>query len=501
MFGTDKCADLEGAVPPNIIKSFFYTLSFNIRFLCLLLEVLLGELNIVSDAEYDAAEPISDVARRVLPVIRQYNVWLALSAQAIRELRNEPDITAYAPDMWRLYANLIIQIGIYFRFEKQEGVGYLQDEDALTLGFGPFRDEKLVNTFNLYTSIDGVAKPFKTDPGVPRFSLQAEMKARVLNITVFALHLIERGLIPIVRTNGNPILEYYDENAAPLPEGPISQGRVSPPRTFEQSQVDHQIQSPTLSYPVFPAESNNGSQISMEHEMYRMVDDLVEQRSNARPDSSDETSGGMHNATVNDVFPPTGSNGYEHRYQSTPKMLPSLPGLYSTAFAPKPNELQPTSPHRPSTARELSPLSLATHEDRAAAAARLDKTTGGYRPSRKSGSYSRQSVNQSLQEQLINQFGSSSNFSESSNIYANNTPRTHTRYPSGNNFGVIGPRSSVSFSASNGMNNVNNTTYYAGNSEFDRTTRLRSSLWNGSQPATWGNMPTPPPGQGHNGEE
>ena len=59
MFGTNKSAEREGTVPPSITRSFFFALSFNIRFVSELLEVLLGEFNTASDAGCGIAKLLS----------------------------------------------------------------------------------------------------------------------------------------------------------------------------------------------------------------------------------------------------------------------------------------------------------------------------------------------------------------------------------------------------------------------------------------------------------
>jgi hypothetical protein len=218
--------------------------------------------------------------------------------------------------------------------------------------------------------------------------------------------------------------------------------------------------------------------------MHRMVDNLLEPPS-SRNTTSNETSYGMHSATANEVFAPLTSSGFEPRFNGTPKMLPSLPGFYNSAFTPQPNELQPLSPNRPMSARQSSPLSLATPEQRLQAAMALDEVTG-YRPT-KSGSWGRkasgplsnlisQPVNQILQESLAQQFMTmpSSAFSESSSIYANNTPQEQYHAGVGAWRGGLPPI------------NGNNSTIYPGASDFDKTTMLQSSIYDDSQPAFGG---------------
>ncbi len=176
-------------------------------------------------------------------------------------------------------------------------------------------------------------------------------------------------------------------------------------------------------------------------------------------------------------------------------MLPSLPGLYNSAFKPQPNELQPHSPNRPMTARQRSPFSLATPEQRLQAAVALDEATG-FGSTNRSSRESRASrplsnpisppVNQILQESFAQQFMPmpSSAFSDSSSIYVNNTPHLQSRAAGGPLRAVLP------------LTNGHSSTVYSGASDFDKTTMLQSSLYEGSQHAWGGYVATPPGGQG-----
>lgn len=98
-----------------------------------------------------------------------------------------------------------------------------------------------------------------------------------------------------------------------------------------------------------------------------------------------------------------------------------------------------------------------------------------------------QPVSQMLHESLSQQYGpmtmGSSAFTDSSSIYANNTPRVENHYSGGGWNGYT-------------IGNGNNTTMYAGASDFERTTLLQSFVWDGSHPARGDYVQTPPGGQG-----
>jgi len=240
------------------------------------------------------------------------------------------------------------------------------------------------------------------------------------------------------------------------------------------------------------------SQQSMDTEMHRMVDDLLEP-SNGHYTASNETSYGMHSHTANEIFAPINTN-LQH-LQQTPKMqahiLPNLPTIWSSPFTPQPNELQPTSPDRPNTARQLSPLQLTTPQQQLEAAAALDRMTGydssknswGRKSSRPQESQMSPPVN-AVQQSLAQKFKapsiSSSTFTDSSSIYANSTPRRVENLRGG------GALRTGQSSAMNG----NTTTIYAGASDFDKNTMLQSSLWSETQPGWAAYTQTPPGGQG-----
>jgi len=79
----------------------------------------------------------------------------------------------------------------------------------------------------------------------------------------------------------------------------------------------------------------------------------------------------------------------------------------------------------------------------------------------------------------------SSDFSDSSSLYANNTPAARQQPIGG------GMRSLPAQFAP--TNTANNSTFYAGGTDFDTAAMLRSSIWNGSQPSH-GNYTQTPPG-------
>lgn len=497
----------------------------------MLLQVLLPELEdrargeeLPSDAggpRYDRPnEKITAVAARVFPALRQYSVWLASGAGLILTSAGTASIQVHAKEMWKMYADVLTRLANFFPVEELGSVNYLLEEDESTVGFQPLRNPSLGAECNLYVDDKGELKPRITDLGVKRDLPHVEMQARVLNILLCGLSLQLKEQIPLAFSSGagTPTFTFVEEGlslASPMRVQGSATSYTSPVRTNGNYGMDERVQFSAASYSS-PLRTNgnygmqppiNGtsevrdesvaasdSHQSMDTDMHRMVDSLLEPPS-SRNTTSNETSYGMHSATANEVFAPVGSNGFEPRFHSTPKMLPSLPGLYNSAFTPQPNELQPLSPNRPMTARQASPLPLTTHEQRLQAAIALDEVTG-YGPA-KSGSWGRKSsrplsnpisqpVNQMLQESLTQQFMpiSSSAFSDSSSVYVNNTPQVQNRAVGGALHGGLP------------LSNGNNSTVYLGASDFDRNTMLQSSIYDGSEPAWRGYAQTPPGGQG-----
>jgi hypothetical protein len=482
-----------------------------------LLQVLLPELedsttgeelpNGTSHSER-AREKITATTRRVLPALRQYSVWLTSMARLIVATKGVSPINVHIKELWKMYADLLTRLAQFFPVEDLQTVGYLLEEDESTYGFKPFRDANLNLDANLqtecdlYTAGNGESKPRCTDPGLERLHPNIEMQSRIRDILKFGIALQLKDDIPITLTHdtGMPVFTFVEEGLSIV--SPV-RPRVSSPSfaSPERTNGNYAMPPPNRTYEVTPAESAESvaasdSHQSMDTDMHRMVDSLLEPSPSSRNTASIETSYGMHSATANEVFAPVGSNGFDApRLHSTPKMLPSLTGLYNSAFTPQPNELP--SPNRPTTARQLSPLSLSTNEQRLAAAAALDEMTGygsgkrssWGRPSRPLSNPISQPVNQLLQESLSQQYMpvSSSAWSESSSIYAN-TPQ-QPRRP-----GSVLRASAPAFPHTNG----NDSTHYPGGTDFDKNIMLQSSVWNGSQPAsTWGGyVQTPPGGQG-----
>lgn len=516
------------------MKSYLFCLTFNARFLSNLCQVLLPELDNSSDGEdirkgsegsnSTHRDRITAIARRVIPFLRQYCAWLASSAPLTLEDYGIVSMRVHFTEMWKLYTTTLTRLLNFFPVGDLAGVPYLLEEDVESFGFTPFMDEQLIFPCNLYVEANGEPKQRLTDLGVQKDLPVVEIQARVRDVLLCGLRISQREDIPVsvatdVKT-GTRTFAFVDPHDESQPFGlvdvemssPTNSSRVEPINGHSRSNPHRSAASKSSPSQSFGSSSKdvisanarsfagkhginldemmkNRSQWEEDNDlsMERMVDDLLETPSNEQSSPIDESSYGMRSRTANEVF--SGSNGYDYPVKNnshnTPKLLPSLPDtptMWGTVWKPMPNELQTSSPIRPSTARQLSPLSplnYSTNENRVAAARALEEVTERRR-SRPSPDQRVVSAIKNSHKQATQPLPQSSNFTDSSSIYGNTSYQNQNPRPTS---GAIGQ----------GLN----STIYAGASDFDRTTMLQSSFWNGSQP-THGNSytQTPPGGQG-----
>ena len=436
-------------------------------------------------------DKITVITRRILPALRQYSTWLVSEANVLVGTNYTP-VKFYIKEMWKMYVDVLTGLANLFPVTDLPSINYLLEEDEATVGFKPLRDRELSHEGNLYTDEDGVMKPRSTDPGIERNHPNIEMQGRVRDILLCGLTLaVKLDNCPISLKKGTSKFVFGEEDLQHVTPA-IAQGVASSHTTH----ISSHSTNPNFADKPHKERLSEGNitasdSQSMDTDLRRMVDDLLEP-SSGRLMSSNETSYGMHSFTANEVFAPKMNSGFQSLPQTTPKVLPSLPGIWNSPFTPQPNELQLTSPDCPTTARQLSPFQLTTTQQRLEAAAKLDEMTGygtlGINSLRPMTNLTSQPVKQTLPGSLNQQFQpistSSSGFSDSSSIYAN-TPRGESRYGGGGALRT-GPVSIFS---------GHNATVYAGQSDFDKTTMLQSSIWNGRE-SRWTYTQTPPGGQG-----
>lgn len=455
-----------------------------------------------ADGERDPGDKITVITRRIVPALRQYSTWLVANATIIVMTGGASSTNVHIKEMWKMYADVLTRLINFFPVTKLPKTPYLLEEDEMTLGFKPLRDQILAPRCTLYTDDTKKLKPRMNDPGVERSHPNLEMLGRVFDILLCGVEINSNDEYPIMYDAQSEVFTYLEEGipvASPI-NSQVPNASSQQQYTSSDLGVSEVAQShgrrPAPDESVAASDSNQ----TMDTDMYNMVDSLVEP-SKAQAPIGNDTSYGMHSATANEIYATAmaTSNGLYPR-QGTPKILPSLPGFSNSPFTPQPNELQAPSPDRPTTARQqFSPRPAASADPRTTPAS--PNTPIGYGSSSRgswgtaaggSGSGSGQEVrpvNQMLQEAMTSQYmpgsGMSSAFPDSSSLYASHSPHFESRLKNGTR--------NMTVPTTNG----NKSTVYSAGSDYDRRTMLQSSLWNGSQPI-WaaGSAETPPGGQG-----
>jgi hypothetical protein len=480
------------------IESFYFLLRFNARFLCVLLQTIQPELEL-DDAGEDlpsenrtsrsgrAPERITTVARRILPAIRQYSIWLVSRAPIITATAKNHPSSVYIQEMLRVYASVLTKLIHVFPVQELPVVGYLLEEDEATVGFKPFRDPSLPANCNFYIGQNGLPKPRSTDRGVERSHPNVEMKSRIRNLFVCALVNHREHDFPAVFNADT--LEFTFAGDSPQTSS-FTNTDFTPSTSTNSERAKGRLKTPvsaTNSSQGLAQSKSTGvsdSHQSMDTNMQRMVSSLYEPSSRA-PSASNETSYGMHTRTANEVFAPINRNGYQPARISTQGVIASLPGITNSPFAPQPNELGHHSPQYETAymGRNISPMHLANSSPQGAMAS-YHSSAWGTSASRQPNSSASERVAAELQDSLTRQFKpmsiSSSGFSSSSSIYAG----TQQCDPSARG----GAWGRPPFAAT-----TDDTTRYTGTSSFDRNAMLQSSILDNNQ-STWADIGQTPPG-------
>lgn len=480
------------------IESFYFLLRFNARFLYALLQTIQPELDLDDNGEDlpsenetsrpgRAPERITAVARRILPAIRQYSVWLITRAPIITATAKGHPSSMYIQEMLHVYANVLTKLIHVFPVQELPMVGYLLEEDEATVGFKPFHDPSLPASCNFYMGQNGLPKPRSTDAGIERSHPNVEMKSRIRNLLVCALVNHREHDFPAV-FNANT-LEFTFASDSPQTSS-FTNTDLTPSTSTNSERAKGRSKAPAsvtnssqeLAQPKSAGVSD--SHQSMDTNMHRMVDSLYEPSSRI-PHASNETSYGMHTRTANEIFGPINRNGYQPARINTQGVIASLPGITNSPFTPQPNELAHHSPKYESAymGRNISPMHLANSNPQGGMVS-YQSTPWGTIASRQPNSSNSQGVSDALQESLAQKFKpmsiSSSGFSSSSSIYAG----TQKCDPSTR--GAASDRAPF-------VATTDNTTSYTGASSFDRNAMLQSSIWDNNL-STWGEIGKTPPG-------
>ena len=439
-----------------------------------------------------APEMITVITRRVLPAFRQYSIWLVSRALIIIATVRNQSISPFIKEMLRGYASVLTKLIHLFPVKELPIVNYLLEEDEATVGFMPFRDPSLPPECNFYGCEDGLPKPRSSDAGIERNHPNIEMKGRIRDILLCALVMRQKENLPLELNTSTLEFKFSDDSNqstdfsyAATPTNSTSprrraKGGLKVPQSATDSSQDI-VRAGSV--------QANHSHQNMDTDMHRMVDSLLGPSPGGHS-VSNETSYGMHDHTADEIFNSIGRNDFQPPRINTQGMLPSLPGIWSSPFTPQPNELSHHSPKRESLGRSIPPIQLATsgQQDGFVSYQSTQNSASGAACSRRPSNPDTEAVNSILQESLAKQFMpmsiTPSAFTNSSSIYAN-TPHGGERFAKDSTWGK----------SSYNMNHENNTTAYAGASDFERNAMLRSSIWDNSQPSWGGYVQTPPGGQ------
>ncbi|RKF64697.1 putative tpr-like protein [Erysiphe neolycopersici] len=356
---------------PEAMRVLNYHINFNNRMMFQLLSILIPELDQHSvtskdtDGKFIAIhEKISVVAGRVIPALRHYTLWLASSKKYMKPSFGSSQARIQSRQLWISYAVVLTKLVNYFPVKRMATVPYLLDEDYETIGFAPFRNIDLIKALDFYSKPDGQLKLHIGEYGVKRSNTDVEMQSRILDIVCCGIQLQLDGEIPLQLQNdsGIPVFHFIDDDQLPLNSLSKTSENSSIYQTENVAQNnDLAIEAPDEIHDKYGEDSD--SEDSFELSMNRMVDSLLEPSSNEPKVDSHESFYGPNFRASSEPFVRVTSNASEYSLQSTPKLLPSLPGLYSTAFTPQPNELQKISPEGSKLSRHLSTFSPEKYDD------------------------------------------------------------------------------------------------------------------------------------------
>ncbi len=448
----------------EIFRAYYFYLRLNVRMLFMLLQLLQPELDFTQGDEspdvtgkFSSTRRLSAVTRRILAALRQYSTWLVATAPVIASQIGFASINVHIKEMWSMYCSTLSLLKLAFP-EQLSDVDYLQEEDAATVGFKPFRDSAKCH---LYTNQQGQMKPRSTDPQIQRFHPNIEMEARIKDILEDGKMLANttqdgRNAYPVYLIDGQfrfieDGLSEPSPRASPLPE-PLSWNyQIEPEYSHGQPFQHSQNYEIPLARP--PSVEPSESQQSLTREMHQMVDDLLtpskapHHPQQQYPTQSRETSYGMHTSTafelLNNVHMP--SEPHPHASRRRASGFPNGPGFpsgltgFSSPFWPPVGELgaQYQEPSRVDGFRtdihqlaQAPPNMQQQRQSSIPRQANYDSLqhsagppgSGGAAPTRRVSP--QHNVAQELQASLAAQF-QSSGFSNQSSIYQNTPSYAH----------------------------------------------------------------------------
>ncbi|KAI9677461.1 MAG: hypothetical protein M1817_006415 [Caeruleum heppii] len=372
------------------VRAYFYFLRLNIKTFFTLLQVLQPELErVVGDdvnasngtdsVGHEAERKLTAVTRRILPGLRLCSSWLLYNSTLLVGQVDDHFLNVQIRELWRVYANSLTLLATTFPAGQLPSVDYLLDEDQDTLGFKPFKNDRVERR---YFVREGQRRPRLDDAGVERHLPHVEMLSRIRDLLTDGLELAIDEKIPIALVEGNAFA--YQEDG--LPSEMLASPQVVPvasdavhPRTEQPSGSTPPFDPAPYDTPSEFPDASSSTSVSMSANMHHMVDSLVEPSPAPASATADETSYGPRFGTLTAASLEDRVHGFSqhrrgashelHHLPSSPHTpRPSLPSILNTPFAPDPQEqehartlgtVSPASATRPSTASGPGPAGVA----------------------------------------------------------------------------------------------------------------------------------------------
>lgn len=115
----------------------------NIETFTSLLLVLYQELERVASEHTDdqprsVVDNVTAVARRMLPSLRLYSIWLLVNHKTLTNQIDDTSLNVQIKQLWQIYANSLSLLLATFPLRFLPNLDYLLEEDEDVLGFQPF---------------------------------------------------------------------------------------------------------------------------------------------------------------------------------------------------------------------------------------------------------------------------------------------------------------------------------------------------------------------------
>ena len=139
------------------------------------------------NANSNASEKVTAVARRVWPGLRHYSSWLMSNKHILIAGVGDASHIVQIKELWKIYANTLTLLAATFPVSALPSIDYLLEEDEDTLGFKPFDSESTFRRFRTQGSEN--FKPRLHDKGVDRQHPNIELLGIVRDFLTDGLEL------------------------------------------------------------------------------------------------------------------------------------------------------------------------------------------------------------------------------------------------------------------------------------------------------------------------